>query len=238
MSNMETALETKLREAEGRARVAENLITAAAVLDDAGVPPRSPQAHRLFHEIVRLPDASAMRQHVALDAIPLREAVSPPARKTYTAAARKLLAKEGKARPDGSYPIRDARDVEAAVDDFNRSNGSPDDKAHIIKRAKPVPGGTDALPADWSGSTHLQESAKRLEQQGIPTLDGGPLGPVRLREATAADLAQWGIPSLDDAAQEPRQALAELGIPMLPESPGHHIRFAESVGGEVLRRIS
>src|SRR5947208_10913512 len=206
---MSTEVQVRLREAESRARVAENVISAAAVLDEAGIPPRSPQAHRLFHRIVRLPDERSMRRHVqgsmGLDGVPLREAASAPtgeARKRYTQAARELLAKEGKARPDGSYPIRDAADVEQAVFDFSSSKGSPEDKAWIVARAKAIPGGTDALPADWS--TSLQESV-RLQELGVPTLDGGRLGRQRLplREPTAAGLAERGIPLRAGCAPPP-----------------------------------
>jgi hypothetical protein len=235
MRNMETAIEVNLREAEARAHLAENLITAATVLNDAGVPGDSPQAHRLFHEIVRLPDGQSMRSHLEAQGVrPLRESA-------YTPAARKLLAKQGKARPDGSYPITKAQDVEDAVDDFNRSGGSPEDKAHIIARAKAVPGGTDKLPADWDGSTRLQESARELRQLGIPTLGDGAQ-PARLREATSADdLARAGVPLLDEAhAQQQGSVDPSLdGIPMLGESPGlHHVPFTESDGGAILLRIA
>jgi hypothetical protein len=263
---MQTPLEVKLREAEARAHVAENVITAAAVLREAGVPGDSPKAHRLFHEIIRLPDHQSMRSHIQantrLDGIPLREAVSAPAgggacaelealgipttgggvrdtpasrvhvslreaRKSYAPAARELLAKEGKARPDGSYPIRDAQDVADAVDDFGHSNGTPEDRAHIIQRAKAVPGGTDNLPADWSGSTHLQESAKRLSSLGIPTLDGGSLGPVRLQES--AGLEQLGIPTLNDYPPGSR-GIEQLGIPTLDGGSLAPMRLQESTG--------
>ena len=214
---MSTELQVRLREAESRATRAENIITAAAVMDEAGIAPRSARSHRVFHELVQLDGEQAMRQH-------LREAQDAPtgeARKRYTPAARELLAKEGKARPDGSYPVRDAADVEQAVFDFQGAKGSPEDKAWIIKRAKEVPGGTDALPTDWTAS--LQESV-RLQELGVPTLDGGPLAPRPLRESTAAALSARGIPLRDDSAAAPvrlqesaqRQASGALdGIPML-----------------------
>ena len=142
MSMTTAGLDVRLREAEERAHLAENLISAATVLNEAGIRPDAPECRPLFDEIVRLPDEQSMRQH-------LREAASAPSRgKTYTRAARELLADTGEARPDGSYPIKDAEDVENAVADFNRSDGSDEDKAHIIKRAREVPRGTDVLPDD------------------------------------------------------------------------------------------
>jgi hypothetical protein len=62
----------RLREAEARADFAENLITAAGVLSEAGIHPDHPDCQRLFHEIIRLPDEDAMREAV------LREAASAP----------------------------------------------------------------------------------------------------------------------------------------------------------------
>lgn len=64
---------------------------------------------------------------------------------------RRQLADEGKAMPDGSFPIVTAADLENAVHAWGRS---PDagTKRHIIKRAKAL-NRTDLLPADWEGST-------------------------------------------------------------------------------------
>jgi hypothetical protein len=149
---------------------------------------------------VPLPDIQSMRAHVQGQRVRLREG-------DYTPSARKLLAREGKARPDGSYPIDSAQDVEDAVDDFNRSDGSAEDRHHIVERAKAV-GAKDKLPEGWSASTkalHESAGAGNLERLlGIPLLPAGSAaGPVRLREASAADLAQLeaklGIPMLDGA---------------------------------------
>lgn len=60
------------------------------------------------------------------------------------------------AEPDGSYPINVPKDVTDAVDDYNRSNGTPADKAHIIARARAI-GATDKLPAGWAGGKSLND---------------------------------------------------------------------------------
>ena len=243
---------------EARARTAENMIEAAAVLSEAGVGPDSPQAPRLFRELVALPDGRAMRAHLreaGVDerALKLRDSTHAPS--TYTPAVRKLLAKEGKARPDGSYPIRTAKDVEDAVEDFHSQvDGTPEDKAHIIACALAVPGGWDKLPEDWRPK-RVQQESERLHQLGIPTLDG--LGPVRLREATAADLdslAQRGIPVLDDSPLGRGSTAPALdGIPLLAEAPPlsrvplreseapgtlRHMRLTESDCGTVIGRVA
>ena len=255
---MSTALETRLREAEGRVGLLENLYEAAALLNEAGVPIGDPQARQLIDELVaalpgraRRPLRESARDRLAHAGIPmLPGAPSEVVRlreSAYTTAARRVLAKEGKARPDGSYPILTAKDLADALDDFNRSGGSPEDKAHIIARAKAI-GAADKLPEDWSdGKARLQESATGLAELGIPLLDeGGAVGAVRLREATsAADLARLGIPTLDDSPQASKgaAALARAGIPILPEPPGaasdqHRVRLLESESGRVLRRLA
>ena len=57
-------------------------------------------------------------------------------------------AETGVALPDGSYPIRTAKDVENAVKDFSRFGQKADVKAHIIRRARAI-GAESALPGDW-----------------------------------------------------------------------------------------
>jgi hypothetical protein len=238
---MQTALEL----AQGRTHGLENMFAAARVLREAQVPANSPQSIDLFRKLLRLPDQDAMRRHVQgstqqLAGVPLREAAGTPTGRTYTPAVRKLLATEGKARPDGSYPIRDAKDVEDAVDDFNRASGSDEDKAHIVERAKAVAGGTDKLPADWSASTRLQEA--EVPGWAIPMVGGGTLGQARLREATSlAELGQAGIP-LRSTSPLAAQRHSELppGIPTLAPGTGalRRVPLAESASGTVVRRIS
>jgi hypothetical protein len=54
----------------------------------------------------------------------------------FTRAERTALAKQGLARPDGSYPIRDARDLENARKDYVRTGRDPAVAAWISQRAK------------------------------------------------------------------------------------------------------
>jgi hypothetical protein len=53
----------------------------------------------------------------------------------FTRAERAQLAKEGVARSDGSYPIRDARDLDNAANDYVRTGRDPGVAAWIAKRA-------------------------------------------------------------------------------------------------------
>ena len=70
-------------------------------------------------------------------------------KREFSAAEREKDAEAGVAMPDGSYPIRSAKDVENAVRDYNRGGQKPDVKAHIIARAKAI-GAENALPDDWT----------------------------------------------------------------------------------------
>ena len=70
----------------------------------------------------------------------------------FSAAQREKDAEEGVAMPDGSYPIRSAKDVANAVRDCCRSGEKADVKAHIVARAKAI-GAEGALPDDWTAET-------------------------------------------------------------------------------------
>ena len=70
-------------------------------------------------------------------------------KRELSAAEREKDAEAGVAMPDGSYPVRSAKDVENAVLDYRRSGQKPDVKAHIIARAKAI-GAENALPDDWT----------------------------------------------------------------------------------------
>lgn len=61
---------------------------------------------------------------------------------------REKLAKEGKALPDGSFPINSTRDLKNAIKAHGRAKDPDEAKAHIIKRAKDM-GKQDLLPEEW-----------------------------------------------------------------------------------------
>ncbi len=66
------------------------------------------------------------------------------------------LADQGKALPDGSFPIASKSDLENAISAFGRAKNPARAKRHIIRRAKALKC-TDMLPADWPGSTKDKE---------------------------------------------------------------------------------
>ena len=74
---------------------------------------------------------------------------------------RTRLAAAGKALPDGSYPIRNKKDLEDAVSAFGRAKNKAKVRAWIISRAKELKA-TDMLPEDWPGSTKNEEQKTSL----------------------------------------------------------------------------
>jgi len=61
---------------------------------------------------------------------------------------RDKLADEGKALPDGSFPIASVSDLHNAIQAFGRAGDKPKAKAHIKRRAKEL-GAESALPENW-----------------------------------------------------------------------------------------
>jgi 8-oxo-dGTP pyrophosphatase MutT (NUDIX family) len=62
------------------------------------------------------------------------------------------LADEGKAMPDGSYPIANEADLKNAIQSIGRAKDPEAVKRHIKKRANAL-GKSDLIPEDWSVST-------------------------------------------------------------------------------------
>jgi hypothetical protein len=104
--------------------------------------------HGHSHTAAQAPDDGVDDADKAAMARTLGLPVPATVKRDFTEADRKELAASGHAKSDGSYPIVTSSDVTAAVNDFNRSNGTPSDKAHIISRAEAI-GAADNLPDDW-----------------------------------------------------------------------------------------
>jgi hypothetical protein len=68
--------------------------------------------------------------------------------RAFSQPERKLLARAGKAEPDGSYPIITKGDLENAIRAYGRSKNKEATKKHIIKRAHAM-GLSKALPEKW-----------------------------------------------------------------------------------------
>ena len=95
-------------------------------------------------------------------------------KRNFSAEERENLAEEGKALPDGSYPIANVSDLRNAIQAFGRADNKSEVADHIARRARAL-GATDELPeegklADMIGkSTNKERSMdpedleKRLE---------------------------------------------------------------------------
>ena len=68
--------------------------------------------------------------------------------KDLDTAERRKLADEGKALPDGSFPIRNREDLRDAVQSFGRAKDKAEAKRWIKNRARELRGEKD-LPQDW-----------------------------------------------------------------------------------------
>ncbi len=74
-----------------------------------------------------------------------------------SAAARRHMADEGVAMPDGSYPIPDLDHLKAAIHAVGRGNASHDAiRRHVIKRAKAL-GHADLIPDNWNSDGSLSK---------------------------------------------------------------------------------
>jgi HK97 family phage prohead protease len=93
---------------------------------------------------------------------------STPDAADLNTAARKQLASQGIAMPDGSYPIRNRADLEKAIHAVGRGSGSHDAiRAHIIRRAHAL-GASDMLPSDWTGSDNTSRSGRASVPADVP----------------------------------------------------------------------
>lgn len=76
----------------------------------------------------------------------------------YTPEQREMMAEEGLALPDGSYPIKDGEDLQNAIQAFGRAKDKERAKAHIMKRAREL-GMMELVPENWM--------QKRLSTEGL-----------------------------------------------------------------------
>lgn len=106
---------------------------------------------------------------------------------------RKKLADEGKAMPDGSYPIATEEDLRNAIQAIGRAKDPEAVKRHIKRRAKAL-GKEDLVPEDWSGE---------IESFAPGTKDGPgwithPRATARIRRywvsGKGAGKIRWGAP--------------------------------------------
>ena len=81
----------------------------------------------------------------------------------YTPEQREMMAEDGMALPDGSYPIKDGEDLQNAIQAYGRAKDKEAAKAHIMKRARDL-GMMELIPEQW-----MQKSLDADEME----VDGG-----------------------------------------------------------------
>jgi hypothetical protein len=132
--------------------------------------------------------------------------------------ARQRLASEGKALPDGSYPIRNGGDLKNAIQAYGRSK--PSDRAkvrrHIVKRARAL-GKPEVIPNEWKTASIVAEDVADLRAQvaaAQAALLDGDNPKARRPEAVVASRAPGryisGVNQPRDSKGQFRQVLARL----------------------------
>lgn len=86
---------------------------------------------------------------------------------------RKRLAQEGKALPDGSYPISNESDLKNAIQAYGRSKPSRRAavRRHIMKKARGM-GKADLIPEKWKSAAIIDEEAQALREYTIQLKEG------------------------------------------------------------------
>lgn len=117
--------------------------------------------------------------------------------KDYNTEQRRQLAKEGKCKPDLSFPIVDTEDVKNAV----KLARSPSDRAWVKKRAAAL-GASKMIPETWaalSGQTLTTEQAELAAGgmvpcptcQGRGEIEGGTMvGPMKCPTCKGAGMVE------------------------------------------------
>jgi hypothetical protein len=77
---------------------------------------------------------------------------------------REKLAQEGKALPDGSYPIRNVEDLKNAIQGYGRSKPSKraSVRRHIMKRARAL-GKSEMVPEEWKSASAISEDTDDIK---------------------------------------------------------------------------
>lgn len=108
-------------------------------------------------------------------------------------AERRKLAEEGKALPDGSFPIATEEDLENAIQAIGRASNPDEVKALIKKRAADL-GRSDLVPEDWA----LVASAFAPSTHDGPGWITHPIPTGRIRRywvrGKGAAKIRWGVP--------------------------------------------
>lgn len=78
----------------------------------------------------------------------------------FKAALRKKLSQEGDALPDGSFPIRNEKDLKNAISSYGRSKDPDKAKAWIKQRAKAL-GLEKLIPEAWISNVSMVKAVRK-----------------------------------------------------------------------------
>jgi hypothetical protein len=99
------------------------------------------------------------------------EAAEIALKRAFSEDVRTQMAEEGKALPDGSFPISNAEDLKNAISAFGRAKDKEAAKNHIMKRAKDL-GQEKLIPANWvtGGAKVVEEKSGEVDSDLMASL--------------------------------------------------------------------
>lgn len=138
-------------------------------------------------------------------------------KRTFTAEEREKLAREGKALPDGSFPIVNVEDLKNAIQAIGRAKDPAAAKRHIKKRARAL-GHEDLIPDEWSsGKKFAEEGADVLAS--LKSFRARAAEVLTMRQEKGKHLSEETMETVKDIAVEMKALLDELTAPQVGEKP-------------------
>lgn len=110
-------------------------------------------------------------------------------KRDFTQAERDAAAESGTAMSDGSFPIKNAKDLANAIKAIGRAKDQAAARKHIIQRAKDL-GLTASLPEEWTPKSKIDAIVKGM--YAVACDDGtGAIGFSQLLQANERRRLQW-----------------------------------------------
>ena len=99
------------------------------------------------------------------------EAAEIALKRAFTEDMRTQMAEEGKALPDGSFPISNVEDLKNAISAYGRAGDKEAAKKHIMKQAKAL-GQEKLIPANWvtGGAKVVEEKSGEVDSDLMASL--------------------------------------------------------------------
>lgn len=120
---------------------------------------------------------------------------------------RKRLAQEGKALPDGSYPISNESDLKNAIQAYGRSKPSKRAavRRHIMKKARGM-GRSDLIPEKWKSAAIIDEEVQALREYAAQLKEGLLTAETENVEAVTEDAISAAGAKYISGKNQPRDA--------------------------------